>query len=314
MSSPIEVLWGNIVHTFENIDPTLMKKHIEAVSKGLVSKDIAYDNVKAPIRTPHAKLNSRKIYIQEAYLEHMWAFIYGVFVMYEEGVQKPLINNTFSGEIEYKTPILNRAKKLYDWSISLSKNYSDWDRTLPNPRKHHNHYEKLYAEKVNKIFQNSICYVLLHEFAHLTLNHDSYYLGVQACDLTEADYTSRIQIENEADLFAFDLVVNRDADENARLVDGLSILLVKCSALIITHDPNVVKQRSHPDLDSRLLRVLNDLNLTSEASLFYSWYLSCLAVRLFLIKHEINMPATEFETAQDTFFSYLDFFDEIKDV
>lgn len=312
MNSPISVLWNNILHTFQNIDPSSLSMHLKAIDDENLNREIDYDNSQSLICAPHADLDTRRIYIQETYLEHLWAFIYSVFVIYEEGVQKPMINNIFSGQIDFDSPVLRRAKSLYDWSVSLADQHSDWDIGLPNPDSHFNTQEKFYAEKVNGIFQKSVAYLMFHEFCHLTQGHDSFYLGTKLCDLTDADYAERIQMENEADDFAFNMIVNDDDNEGVRWVNGLSIIFVKCSSLLITHSASGVKQRSHPDLDSRLLKVLVKLDLTSDNAQFYCWYLCCLAVRFFLIKHEINESIGEYETAQEAFFSYLEMFDKIK--
>lgn len=312
MSSPITALWGNIVQTFEQIDDTSIAKHLQAINSGLLNREIDYDNGTEVAKAPHADLSTKKIYLQETYLEHLWSFIYSVFVIYEEGVQKPLINNTLSGEIDFDSDVLKRAMKLYDWSISLSDNKSKWDLSLPNPRSHANGLEKFYAEKVNGIFQKAVAYVLFHEFCHLTQGHESYYLGFKLCGLTDEDYADRIQIENEADTFAFNMIVNSNDDEKARWVNGLSILFVKCSSLLLTTSLSRIKQRSHPDLDTRLHATLARLDLESEQSQFYCWYLCCLAINFYLLKHGVTREQTTYETAEECFFAYLDQLDEIK--
>lgn len=312
MSSPINVLWGNIVQSFEQVNDSSLSMHLTAVESGLLNREIDYDNGTDAAKGPHANLKTKKIYLQETYLEHLWSFIYSVFVIYEEGVQKPLINKSFSGEIEFSTEILKRAKTLYDWSISLSDKKSEWDMSLPNPKQHLNETEKFYSEKVNGIFQKSVAYVLFHEFCHLTQGHESYYLGFKLCDLTESDYADRIQIENEADDFAFNMIVNSNDDESARWVNGLSILFVKCSSLLLTQTLEGVKQRSHPDLDSRIHTALARLDLKSEQSQFYCWYLCCLAVNFYLMKHDAKREQCTYDTAEECFFSYLEQLDGIK--
>ncbi len=312
MESPIAVLWGNIIHAFENVDDTFLNMHREATESGNLSKAIVYDKEKEKVRTPYANLKTREINIQEIYLAHLWSFIYSIFVMYEEGIQKPLINNTFDGSLKFETPLLQRAKLLFDWSISLTSEYSEWDEDLPNPKKHNSKEEKFYAEKVNGIFQNSVAYLLFHEFAHLTQNHDSFFLGINMNNLSDADIAERVQIENEADQFSFNMLIKEQDDEKQRWVKGLSILLVICSALLITPTARGIKQSSHPDLDQRMLNILQNLNLATEEAQFYCWYLCGFAVRFYLIKHKIDVSTGEYETAQDAFFSYLGLLDEIK--
>ena len=312
MSSPINVLWKNIVHSFEQVNDSSLYMHLTAVRSGLLNREIDYDNGTDAVKSPHANLITKKIYLQETYLEHLWSFIYSVFVMYEEGVQKPLINNSFSGEIEFNTEILKRAKQLYDWSISLSEEKSDWDLSLPNPQQYLNKLEKYYSEKVNGIFQKSVSYVLFHEFCHLTQGHKSYYLGFKLCNLTESDYADRIQIENEADAFAFNMIINANDDEKVRWVNGLSILFVKCSSLLLTHSVGGIKQRSHPDLDSRIHTAMVKLDLNSEQSQFYCWYLCCLAINFYLLKHNVKREQCTYDTAEECFFAYLEQLDSIK--
>jgi Peptidase U49 len=312
MESPITILWENIVHTFENVDTSSLKKHQEATDSGKLSNSIAYDNRKEKVRTPYADPKTREINLQETYLSHLWAFIYSVFVMYEEGIQKPLINSTFDGNLKFDKPLLQRAKILFDWAISLTDEHSDWDEKLPNPRTHNSDEERFYAEKVNAIFQSAVAYLMFHEFAHLTQNHDSFFIGIDMGAMSEADLAERIQIENEADQYAFNMIINDQDNEKQRWVKGLSVLFVMCSALLITSKAQSVKQDTHPDLDNRILSVLQSLNLKTEEAQFYCWYLCGFAIRFFLLKHDIDIPADEYETAQDAFFSYLERLDDIK--
>ena len=106
MESPITVLWGNIIHTLENADESSLSRHKEAIKSGKLAEFIAYDNRKDRVRTPYADIKTREINLQETYLSHLWAFIYSVFVIYEEGIQKRLINNTFDGALKFDTPLL----------------------------------------------------------------------------------------------------------------------------------------------------------------------------------------------------------------
>lgn len=312
MESPISVLWGNIVHAFENPDESALELHKKATKYGKLAKSIAYDNRKENVRTPFVDLKTKEINLQETYLSHLWSFIYSVFVMYEEGIQKLLINNCFDGALRFETPLLQRAKLLFDWSISLTSEYSDWNERLPNPKTHNNEREQFYAEKVNAIFQDSVAYLMFHEFAHLTQGHESFFLGVGLGDLSEKDLAERIQMENEADQYAFSMLVKDTDDEKQRWVKGLSILFVICSALLVTRHANSIKQTTHPDLDNRLLNILLMLNLKTDEAQFYCWYLCGFAIRFYLMKHNIEIEAREYETAQEAFFSYLDELDNVK--
>lgn len=312
MKSPITVLWSNIVHAFENADESALESHIKAIECGKLAKSIVYDNGKEKVRTPFVDLKTREINLQETYLSHLWSFIYSVFVMYEEGIQKPLINNRFDGALRFETSLLQRAKLLFDWSISLTSEYSEWDEKLPNPKTHNNEREQFYAEKVNAIFQDAVAYLMFHEFTHLTQGHESFFLGIGLGERSEEDLAERIQMENEADQYAFSMLVKDMDDDKQRLVKGLSILFVMCSALLIVPRANSIKQATHPDLDSRLLNILFKLNLETEEAQFYCWYLCGFAIRFYLIKHNIEIETGEYETAQEAFFSYLEVLENVK--
>jgi len=175
MESPISLLWGNIIHTFENIDDSSLNEHKKQTDIGSISKLISYDLGHQKVKLPYANKETREINLQETYLAYLWSLIYSIFVMYEEGIQKPLINKTFDGSLNFDTPILKRAKLLYDWSISLTNQWSEWNEELPNPKRNSSDKERFYAEKTNGIFQYAVTYLMFHEFAHLTLKHDSFF-------------------------------------------------------------------------------------------------------------------------------------------
>lgn len=313
MKSPVNVLLGNIIHAFENIDKSSLEIHKKSTGSGLVSTKITYDNGNEKVKTPFSNPNTREINVQETYLAHLWSFIYSVFVMYEVGIQKHLINGAFDGSLKFEAPLLKRAKMLFDWSVSLTEKHSNWDESLPNPKHHHSDEEKFYSEKVNNIFQSAVAFVLFHEFAHLTQGHDSFFLGLGAANLDVAATSDRIQIENEADKFAFNMLISAHDSEEKCWVKGISILLVSCSALLIVPRAHGIKQKTHPDVDQRILNILHELNLYTDEAQFYCWYLCGFSIKLFLIKHGINTQEEIYETAKEAFFSYLDMLDKFKE-
>ncbi len=306
MESPVAGLWGNVIQVFENIDGISLNAHLDAVASGKVSGSISYYVGSEKVKTPFVDLETREINIQETYLEHLWAYIYSVFVMYEAGVQIQLDSSEFDGSLMLDTPLLHRAKLLFDWSISLTYKHSKWDEGLPNPRNIEFEEEKVYIEKTNEIFKYSVAYLLFHEFSHLTQGHDSFFLGVNVRDLNELDVAELVQIENEADQFAFDKLISSQSDEDEAWVKGLSILFVVTSALLLSLAAGSPKQKIHPDLDQRVLNVINSLNLNTEESSFYLWYLCCFSTRLYLLERSIYVPSGSYDTAQDAFHSLLE--------
>lgn len=309
MESPIKSVWGNIVHTFEQIDDKSISKHLKAVESGLVSREIDYDDRPLPVIGPSVNLDDKVICLQETYLEHLWSFIYSVFVIYEEGVQQRVSSSSFTGEIQFDTEILKRARALYFWSISLSEEKTDWPDGLPKPNIYLNDSEKKYSEKVNNIFQYAVAYVLFHEFCHLTQKHDSYRLSRNSGGVGSSDYAELIQMENEADEFAFNMMISPYTEKVNRVV---AILFVKCSSLLLTKQPEGIKQFKHPDLDSRMHVALERMNFESEGYEDYCWYLCCMAIHFYMVKHNYDYKKTACETPKECFFSLLEELEKIK--
>lgn len=49
------------------------------------------------------------------YLQMLWAFTYGWFVIYEKGIQELWMHGSYSGIIKYDNPLLQRAAQLLEW-------------------------------------------------------------------------------------------------------------------------------------------------------------------------------------------------------
>lgn len=315
-TSPIEVLWNNIIHTFENIDPNWLENHKKAVAKGLVIPELDYDYCRENgLKPPCADPEKRNIYLQQVHLEHLWTFIYSVLVMYEESVINPMQKGSFDGEIKINNELLVRANQLFDWSISLSNKVTQWDTSLPNPAYHHNDREKFYAEKTNGLFQSAVAYLLYHEYAHLILGHDIYFLGRTKADmekLSDDECSTLIQLEQEADLFALNRVNGSAETDRAKLVGGLPVFMTIFSSLLMVKYKSSIQQKRHPDLDARLANLLFELDLNEDENSHYIYYYGCYAIIMFLRKHKIFLKPETHDTAEEYFHDLLAKLDEIK--
>ena len=313
---PVRVLRHNITNHFEEVANSKSSGLIyEAVRDKKVQAGIEVKIEKRPLKTPYADCNNYKICLQENFIGFIWAMCYSLFVIYEEGVQKRIITGQFDGFINFNTDLLKRAKQLFDWAISLKVQYSDWDLTLPNPESHKNEMEKWYAGKANGIFQDLIIYDLFHEFAHLVNNHCdvlSDILGKKTHELTEEQITRCIEIESEADNYAFESIVEELDSEKYKLHKGMAIILSHCTSLFVIMNPKSVKQLTHPDIDNRILNSITRLGLTDVYSSDYLWYLGALCCKLFFNLHKIDADITPSGTTKDLFFRYLEVFDKIK--
>lgn len=303
LKSPIQVLANNILHAFENIDPSAINIHLKAVKEGLIQKQIELDYERENFKTPQVTSDGL-IKLNAVYLDHLWSFIYSTFVIFEEGVQKPQINKTFNGVVEFNTPLLVRARSLYIWSLSLPKQITDWDMSLPNPANYidnippKNGYsdlyvqEKMYAEKTNALFQDAVAFLMYHEFAHIYLEHFSVYQLLKKIpknELTIGEYAEFIQMENDADRYAADMVLKKLSGEKQKLVSSLPVLMVMCSTIQILDTPMNIQQSSHPNVDNRLLHIIQHFGLNEEESSFYTKQYACFCITQFMFFYDHNI-------------------------
>lgn len=302
----IQVLQYNIIKLLDdttNSSSVILKKHIK---NGLVSPNILFDNSDQAVKFPFVNLDTKEITIQETHLSHLWSFTYAVFVIYEEGIQKKLLDNIFDGNIDLSLPLLDRANQLLSWSISLKDNYSDWNQNLPNPDIDYSikNDETFYIGKINNLFISSVVFLLYHEIAHLVNNHSSYYFG-----FNNENYEEMQELEKEADEYAFSMLI-QDNEKN-KIEQGLSILIIFCSGLMLSNKFNL-KQKKHPDIDQRLLTILNKLNFDEIEHEFYVYYLGCYILQMYFQKENITFKQEICNTHKELFFKYLAKVDEIK--
>ncbi len=312
---PIRVLQYNITSHFETIRDDILNMHKENIDKGKVKAGISYIIFDDKIITPKAKLDSKEIIIQENFLSYIWAIAYSLFVIYENAIQKKMIEGKWKGILELDTPLLQNAIKLFNWAINLKDNNSIWPVSLPNPENPNNEEEKWWIEKVNGIFLDSVTYILFHEYAHLTNNHIDFIYRVremQYYELSENEKATFKEIENEADIFAVETIIKNYDSEKYKLHKGIAIVIANISLLFLLRTPKEIKQPKHPDVDIRIFNALNRIGIDEKKSTDYLWYFACISCKIFFDIHKIPVVLKQSETVQDLFYQYLEVFDNIK--
>lgn len=300
---PVSVLENNILNEFENRARENSHDIKRSVMGGKVvpELDLILDRVSP--KGPSANPQTRKISLYESHLAYLWAFIYSSFVIYEEGVQKRLIDDVFNGELSFDTDILKRAKALQDWAFDFSHSYKDWDiDELPNPLKTTAVDEGYYIPKVNKIFLNSVSFLLFHEYGHLVLNHE-----------VSRDRDWALAQEQDADNYATSYFINTQSTERERTIAGVSIVLLHASCVFMPEKISGIWQVKHPHLHDRIRNGISSLNLEEESSKFYIYYLASISLHIYLLEKGVNIPQLEMETAEELFFEYLEKIDELRE-
>nr|WP_312383302.1 phage exclusion protein Lit family protein [Stenotrophomonas geniculata] len=310
MPSPILALEGNIVQAFENPNGSAVEQLRVAVEEGLVSHQLDLMMDFAPPRGPcivRSQQRPASIVVHVTHLELLWAFTYGWVVLYEEAVQRAMIDGVFDGRILLEADLTSRAAALLEWASGLRNAYTPWPRGLPSPTHADSEQERSYALKINGIFQYATAFLLYHEFGHVQLGH------LDAIDLyDEAPETlvTAVQLEREADDFAYRALVAHDDSDPVRRLKGWAVLVPALSSLYLVDGRAGLYQRRHPHLHHRIADLLAKLNFQDEQSRFYYHYLCSTVLLTFDRAYQANKDAPltprVFETVDDAFAAEMD--------
>jgi hypothetical protein len=301
MRSPIHALQHNIVWAFENPNGSAVESLRSAVERGLLTPVLDLDTRPMRPLPPRAtKLDDQpaQIVLHSVYLEMVWAWIYGWIVIYEESVQREWIAGRFDGRIVTDTPLKVRATQLIDWSASLRDAHNCWPNGLPSPCYWESEREEFYALRANGIYQSSVAYLLYHEFAHIRQGH----FGVLDDIDTDEQRAIAIQMEREADDFAFSALVGVDDEEDIKRLKAWAILAATLTALQLVRTPAGLFQGRHPHLHHRVYEMLTRLNFRDIRWRGYYGYLANTILGLTLERVGGDVPRAEprvFDTVED---------------
>ncbi len=305
MNSPINSLCGQISHAFENPNGNALPRLKEVVSAGLLDPGIDLVQEGA-MHTPYIRRASASapatIALHVHYLQTLWAFIYAFFVIYEEGVQRPLMNKAFDGTIDYRPPLLLRAGQLLAW---IATDDSAWPDNLPSPTYSEAGVEWEFALKANSIFVHAVAFLLHHEFAHVALGH------LDQVNAIQNDVDKKL-LEQDADEFAFSALICQSDDEAHRRSKGWSVLAPVLLSLYVTQNRASLFPTTHPFGHHRVEAMLNRLNFKQRDSQDYFTYLCTIIAKYAEDKLGCAMGQRTFETAEDALRTNLDELDALQ--
>jgi hypothetical protein len=294
---PVDVLTNNIVHELENAALRSNHSMAKSVSEGLVHDVIQYDNDGKRPRPPGANLDTRMIHVQQSYLAYLWAFAYSSFVVFEQYIQKSAIEGAWVP----MNDLLRGAEALWQWAVRFAQDIQPWDPALPSPTREGDELQQAFVRKTNEVVVRAMTYLLLHEYAHLTLKHT----------LT-ADGQWMIEQETDADNFARSFLLDDASSEEQRLVAGLSIVLVTTSSLFLATDFMDIWKSKHPHAIDRIRHAVSGLNLSTQKSKDYLYLLSAMQLGHFLAQRNISVPLERVDTPEHALLYLLDRCDEVR--
>lgn len=305
-NSPVLLLQNNILWQFENLSAFARQQIKQDVAAGRMSGEIWLDVSAQPPLAPVVKTDGKSapyVSLHVAYLELLWAFIYSWMVMYEEGVQKPQLQRISLPEEGPEHRLLLRAEQLLAWGQSLSKSYSAWPLNLPSPKDWDSILEQRYVGKANLVFQKAAAFALAHERAHLTYKH------LDVIVATPRSSEIRLQLEKEADISAFESIVEQASADNEKSAEAWAILSAILSSFYVYPNPvAALRQQSHLPLHHRVINAVRALDFQSEQYHYYFRFL-CRLVLQHVFPDVLN-PQYRFKDATEALEDALDRLDQ----
>lgn len=301
--SPILALQFNILSAFEHANEGFQLRLKSAVAQGRISPEIELDERPDSPRAPNIWRESHAsvpvIRLQVSHLEILWSFIYAWMILYEEGVQKPLLRGESPVQIDDRSPLLNRARELFEWAIGVQAAYTPWPVHLPSPENYQTSEERWYGEKANLVFQQATSFLLIHEFVHAELKH----LEIRAGDPPEEVI---LDLEKDADNGAFEALVDPMLPDHDKLSKGWAIIsALLCSYLLKGRGPGRLPG-THLPLHHRLEHLLRGINFAGEAERSYFQHLVSLILR-HVLKDELDARSVSvFDSAAEALTDKLD--------
>ena len=239
---PVRVFYDFIKDEFNKIKDALivLKPHLSGVRLEYLTENI---KVIGP------STNGQKITLHDTFLSFLWGYIYGITVL------------TPMGGKDVTREENEDARKLIKYVHTLMTNYSLWDKEiLPNPELCRKDVKR-FNGVTNAVFLNSVRFILLHEFAHIFLEHT----------LVPEVLRSEINLKNmeiDADNVAIDWALQTFEDDFTGKISLITAL--NC----LSFSPNKFSDsKTHPAPEDRIVMCLEKLNLQNDDFLWgYALY------------------------------------------
>lgn len=304
---PIETLYDRLIRTFENTSE-ITNLRLSSYKETQLNRYIRIDD--GDFSTPFSDHTNKEIVLNKRFLTLIWCIIY-IIIEVTQNKSRTAINVTDTylvldgGDNEVKELDL-----LFDWAFALKNLYSDdhWPGNLPNPT-----MTSYKVRVANVIFLDAISYIMFHEVAHIVNGHwDSYkeiHLKLAKGELLDDQEKALcVQMEQEADNFAYDCLVSSQSDEDTRYHKQLGIILAGLSSMFALKTGTKLNSMTHPSVH---VRIFNSRGQTafSEGYEFQLSRVMNVGLSMFCKLHNIQYEDKGF----DTFTELLDYFFDILD-
>lgn len=310
-NSPVRSLCAQILGTFENASPATAAMLRQAVAEGGIDSGIELDCAAGVPKTPYVSGNPPTITLHITHLEMLWAFTYGMFVLYEHEMREAMLQQGLPvSDMADSEDVRRRAGELLRWSKGLRHDFTDWPSDAPSPVSYLPE-EKSLTEKVNTLFLTAAALMLHHEFCHAIQRH-------MAPHRTPGEI---LEQEKEADDFAYHQFLDAASTELDKRKLGWSVLILPLSCLYLVLGPLGLFQSQHPHIHHRIGAALSRLNFMEDRNCDYFNGLCIAAVTTYMVEHGLldqdfrNDPNLhmQFERASDALNYFSDQLDLLRE-
>ena len=89
---PIRTLQHNLIDWFENVTPDFLQEIFYETEFNGLQKGIGYKIERQPITESSEITPQRKIWLYENYNQFLWTVSYSLIVLFDEGIQIPILS------------------------------------------------------------------------------------------------------------------------------------------------------------------------------------------------------------------------------
>jgi len=256
--NPIELLKPGIHNLMNHISSGLSPQLQQLIIETNIL--FVYDNEPLPISTPKGELETHRIRLQDTHMAFLWCWSYvtvATNAIYYEGSE---LNDNI---IEISAhPEFSKIALTIDWARSLKTKISWWPREAGRPD-----VQDSWTEAAANLYEACVAYLFFHEIGHIIMHRNLLELATRRLnpyyELTEEDRKQIYDAEVEADQFALDCLMSNSTIEEVRMVKYLGAVLAQLSNFYMLDTPDT-RGGTHPDYDTRLRNILNQVKLQNE--------------------------------------------------
>jgi len=285
VESPVNILIPDIMASPFRIAPERQNELRSLIEQRNITVEIKSNEVTFLLESNSV---DSKIYLSLPTLERLWAYSFSYLHI------MTLFLATGPGQYlefgKHYGPIVEDMKRLLLWALDeerLRKRDYAWPKHLPNPASK-SYYPQI-IEKTNEMYLGMMGWILLHEIAHINLNHVLHKF---------TDLPTRLNYEKAADKWATDWVFEKlpvcAQPDNVRVWRTIVVSLALSTIAAVEYHTIEEQSSDHPNPADRLLAFLtNYVGETGDAQMplhEISWIIPMVVIQTHFANR--NVPET----------------------